>query len=369
MTPLAADAAQRPLILCVDDVQDDLDFLANRLRDDYRVVIARDADRALAIARAEPPDLVLMAIALPGIDGYEACRRIKADDTTREVPVILVASSVSIADEHRSLDAGASDFMVKPINPAILLTRVRAYTGAARMTQFLRSQNELLESVVHQRTRTIADVRRALAIGLAAAAEGVGDAGVALERIQRLVRIIALRLRAARPLDPALQPDAIDRLVDAVAFHDIGMGRVPSAVLGKQGALDDADRALVKQHPQASAEGIAGVSLKLDVPDPTLALAVDLALTHHEAWDGSGYPKGLKGEAIPIGARVLSLADAYNAMRSDRPYRAAISHSEALDEIAQGSGAQFDPAVVDAFMAAESQVTAVYDVDRFTPRA
>lgn len=343
----------RPTILIVDDVTQNLTLLANTLGTRYALRVASSGKRALQLMQSPPlPDLVLLDVVMPDLDGYAVCRQLKADPRTRDVPVIFLTVLDDAIDEEMGLGLGAVDFIVKPVSPPVMLARIDAQLRLKAAADFLRDQNQFLENEVARRVDAAEDQYDAIIATLAAllhARERQGSKHVA--RVQAYLQALAGQLcgGAAAAL---LSEEAARLMVKAVPLHDIGMLDVPDRILFKVDALTDAEFDTVKMHAERGRAVIERIALGLCRSTPLLDMAADMAHAHQERWDGSGYPRGLAGEAIPRGARLVAVVDTYEALVSGRQYRLPVSHAQAVALVTDQRGSQFDPRVVDAFVAA-----------------
>ena len=347
----------RPTILAVDDARANLTVLAGVLGDDYTVAVADSGAAALDyLARSTLPELILLDVTMPDLDGYEVCRRLKADARLRDIPVIFVTARAEDEDEKRGLDIGGVDYITKPISAAIVRARVRNHLLIKRAQDVLRNQNAELERLVAERTREIVEVQDATIFALATLAETRdNETGNHIRRTQFYVKALAEALRRDPAYAPSLTDAEIDKLFKSAPLHDIGKVGVPDAVLCKPGKLTEDEWALMRQHPAYGRDAILAAEAMLTGHHSFLRYAREIAYGHHEKWDGSGYPAGLAGEAIPLSARLMALADVYDALISRRVYKPPMSHVDAVTIIVKGRGAHFDPAVVDAFLSVEGE--------------
>ncbi|WP_420403631.1 HD-GYP domain-containing protein [Nisaea sp.] len=353
------DTQNRKTILVVDDTPDNLTLMNGLLKDTYKVKIANSGARALAIAASDPrPDLILLDVMMPEMDGYEVCRRLKSAPETVDIPVVFLTARNDQEDEHQGLELGAVDYISKPISPPIVLARVHNHLQLKRAADLLRDQNSYLEAEVRQRTDDIRAIRDATIVALASLAETRDtETGNHIRRTQDYVKVLAEELRDHPAFKDVLTTDMIELMHRSAPLHDIGKVGVPDAVLLKPGRLTPEEFEIMKSHAAlghdalAKAEAVAGGGKEKSF----LRVAREIALTHHERWDGSGYPQGLAGGDIPIAGRLMSIADAYDAMISKRVYKAAMPHEDAVGEIRKGRGTQFDPDVVDAFLSIEER--------------
>lgn len=353
------DRTARPTLLIVDDVVDNIALLSSLLKDAYRTKIATSGEKALKIAMADDPvDLILLDIMMPGMDGYEVCERLKADERTRNIPIIFLTAMTQPEDEERGLQLGAVDYITKPISPPILLARVQTHLALKQAQDYLRDQNAILEQKVIERTREIASVQDVTILAMASLAETRdNETGNHIRRTQNYVRVLAKQLQAHPRFQDMLTDQHVELLYKSAPLHDIGKVGVPDRVLLKPDRLTDDEFELMKQHTVYGRDAITAAEEKLDdaPTDSFLRFAREIAYSHQEKWDGTGYPEGLSGDDIPFSARLMALADVYDALISRRVYKPAFSHEEAARIISDGRGSHFDPDVVDAFIETEQE--------------
>ena len=314
MTP-APD--QRPRLLLVDDEPTNLQVLRHVLQADYRLLFATDGARALQVAREQQPQLILLDIMMPGMDGYAVCRALKADPATAAVPVIFVTALNDSQDETAGFDVGGVDYLTKPVSPPVVRARVRTHLSLVRMEELRETRLQIVQR-----------------LGRAAEYKD-NETGLHVIRMSHFSQLLAL----AAGCSPAWAED----LLNAAPMHDVGKIGIPDAVLRKPGPLDADEWATMRRHPEIGAEIIG------EYPSGVLQLAREIALAHHEKWDGSGYPRGLAGEAIPLSARIVAIADVFDALTTRRPYKEPWPVQDALDHIAAQAGKHFDPAMVALF--------------------
>ena len=330
----------RPTILVVDDTPANIDVLNGILQDEYTVRAATSGEKALAIARASPPpDLILLDVMMPATDGYEVCSRLKADYSTQRIPIIFCTAMDEIGDETRGFELGAVDYITKPLSPAIVRSRVRTHL------QLYDQKRQLIE-MVKQRTRELEETRLQIIRRLGRAAEYKDDdTGYHVIRMSHYARMLALADGA---------PDyRAELLFTAAPMHDVGKIGIPDSITQKAGPLTPEEWVIVKNHPSIGA-GIIGRH-----NDELLEMARIIALTHHEKWDGTGYPRGLKGEAIPLVGRIVAIADVFDALTADRPYKHAWPVEEAVAYLQREAGRHFDPKLVPKFIELLPQVRAI----------
>ncbi|MEY4752104.1 MAG: hypothetical protein RIQ60_4318 [Pseudomonadota bacterium] len=350
-------------ILIVDDDADNLLVLSQILQPHYRVLAARSGETGLRLASGTPrPDLILLDIMMPGLDGYDVLGRLRDTVRTCDIPVVFVTALGDAADEERGFKLGANDYISKPIKPAVLLARVRTLLEGKLARDWLHDRHAVLEAEVNQRLDESALTQRVSLRALALLAEAHAPSAPKqhLQRIEAFVRRLALQLRGT-PGHEALGSDAqIELLAQAATLHDIGMSTVPADLLARTDALTPAQRATLQQHTVRGSEALLQAEVDLGTPLDVIALAREIARSHHEKWDGSGYPDALAGNAIPLSARLLALADAYDALTSPRVYRPQpFSHAQAREQIAAGRGSHFDPALTDALLACHHDFIAI----------
>ncbi len=357
---LHADVAEKPVaptVLVVDDTPDNLSLMSELLRDLYRVKVANSGERALKIAQADPrPDLILLDIMMPGMDGYEVCRRLKQDTTTRDIPVIFLTALAEMEDERKGLEMGAVDYITKPISPPIVLARVKNHLALKASADFLRDKAQYLEGEVAKRTKEIMAIQDVTILAMASLAETRdSDTGSHIRRTQFYVKALAEEMRNNPKYAALLDDHYIAMLFKSAPLHDIGKVGIPDRILLKHGRLDAEEFGIMKMHAALGRNAIQSAENQLGMKVEFLTMAKEIAYCHQEKWDGSGYPQGLSGEAIPLSARLMALADVYDALICRRVYKEPMSHEEAAKIILEGKGRHFDPDVVDAFLARQEE--------------
>jgi len=347
------DFTEKPTILVVDDTPDNLSLMSGLLKDDYKVKVANSGERALKIALSEsPPDLILLDIMMPEMDGYEVCRHLKADIRTRDIPVIFLTAKTEVADETRGLELGAVDYITKPISPPIVLARIKTHLAMKDVQDFLRDQNAFLEMEVNKRTAEVMAIQDVTIHAMASLAETRdSDTGKHIRRTQHYVKLLAQKLRFNPRYAHFLNHDkTIEMLFKSAPLHDIGKVGIPDRILLKPGRFTPEEFEIMKTHTTLGRDVILQAERELGIEMPFLKLAKEIAYGHQEKWDGSGYPEGLSGDDIPISARLMAVADVYDALISRRAYKAGMPHEKAVQIISEGKGAHFDPDMVDAFL-------------------
>lgn len=356
----------KPTVLVVDDTPDNLSLVSGLLKDLYKVKVANSGERGLRIASAdEAPDLILLDIMMPGMDGYAVCRQLKADPKTADIPVIFLTAKSQVEDEQMGLEIGAVDYITKPISPPILLARVATQITLKAAADFLRDKNTYLESEVQKRTREVQVVQDVTIMAMASLAETRdNETGNHIRRTQNYVRVLASKLAMQSGFAAALDADTIELLYKSAPLHDIGKVGIPDAILLKPGKLTAEEFEVMKTHTTLGRDAIVAAEKLIDAPSTFLRLAREIATYHQEKWDGTGYPEGLAGEAIPLSARLMAVADVYDALISRRVYKPPFPHEKAVAIILEGRGKHFDPAMVDAFMEVEPEFHAI--AERFS---
>lgn len=333
----------RPNILLVDDVPANLRILVDTFRGQYEVRVATSGREALEILRGGwMPDIVLLDIMMPEMDGYEVCRRLKADSATAGIPIVFVTAMTDADDEAKGLELGAVDYVTKPFRPNLVKARVRNHLE-------LKRHRDHLEQLVRERTVELEQTRQITIESLAGLAETRDpETGGHINRTRNYVLILAAYISGRRP--ELLDMKTVELLHASAPLHDIGKVGVPDRILLKPGKLTDEEFGEMKKHTLYGRNALARVEARLG-SNSFLRLAAEIAWTHHEKWDGSGYPQGLVGEAIPLSGRLMALADVYDALVSRRVYKPPLTHSQAVAIISEGRGKHFDPGIVDAFLA------------------
>ncbi len=344
--------ASKPRILLVDDETLYIDILVDLLKDDYTPVVAKNGDQALKRVADEPlPDLVLLDILMPGMDGYEVCRRLKENPRTRGIPVIFLTVKSEVTDEVKGFDLGAVDYIAKPMSPPIVRARVRSHLALRQAQQQLEDHNELLEQRVKERTEEVNRTKDVAIFCMATLAETRDiETGKHILRTQNYIRRLAEHLTNHPRFSDYLQCDGtLEMLYKTSPLHDIGKVGVPDRILLKPGKLDPDEWEQMKMHAQYGHDALLRAEQQLGSTD-FLQMAREIAYTHHEHWDGSGYPQGLIGDTIPVSGRLMAIADVYDALISKRVYKDAYSHEQAVDIVRQSAGTHLDPDIVEAFL-------------------
>lgn len=355
------DFTQKPTILVVDDTRDNLSLMAGLLKDKYRVKLAIDGEKALKIAQADTkPDLILLDIMMPGLSGYDVCKILKDDPATRDIPVIFLTAMTATEEEKKGLELGAADFITKPVNPPIVMARVVTQLQNKAAADFLKDQNVYLESEVQRRGRELAAIQDVTILAMASLAETRdNDTGNHIRRTQHYLKLLADHLKTHPRFRLFLDERTIDLLFKSAPLHDIGKVGIPDRILLKPGRFEPHEFEIMKTHCALGRDAIQHAEDQLGLAVEFLKYAKEIAYGHQEKWDGSGYPQGQAGDAIPISARLMAVADVYDALISRRVYKEGMPHEKAVSIIQEGRGSHFDPDIVDAFVVLAEQFRAV----------
>ena len=353
--------ASRATILVIDDSPDSLALMSGLLKDIYRVKVATHGDMGLQVAlSAQPPDLILLDIMMPEVDGYEVCRQLKANPASYTIPVIFITATSDAADEQKGFALGAVDYITKPVSPPILLARVATHLALKASADFLRDKSDFLEQEVARRTQELSNAQDVTILAMTSLAETRdSDTGNHIRRTQHYVKALAQALVDHPRFKGQLSQLVINALFKSAPLHDIGKVGIPDRILLKPSSLSLEEFEIMKTHTTLGFEAIEQAEKTLGTPVPFLQMAKEIALSHQEKWDGSGYPQGLRGDAIPMSARLMAVADVYDALISQRVYKAALPHDRAVQIVFQGRGSHFDPDMVDAFIGIQDEFNAI----------
>ncbi len=334
----------RQSVLVVDDIVENIEVLEAILQSEYDVKAATKGLAALKIAEKTQPDIILLDIMMPEMDGYEVCQRLKANPRTNHIPIIFVTAMSEEHDEVKGLELGAVDYVTKPISPVIVKARLRTQLALA-------NQQKELDRQVKLKTKELELSRIDLVNRLGRAADFKdSDTGVHVVRMSKYARVIASHIQ--------LSENEIDLIEHATPMHDVGKIGIPDRVLLKPGKLDPDEWEIMKTHAQI------GYDILSDSDDVLLHAAAIIALEHHEKWNGKGYPKGLKKDEIHLYARICAIADVFDALTSVRPYKKAWTFEDATDLIKSERGEHFDPQLVDAFFEGIDEVKEIYSTEQ-----
>lgn len=345
-------------LFVIDDTPDNLLMLRAMLEERrYRVCAFPRGGMALEAAKVDPPDLVLLDIDMPEMDGYEVCRRLKEDSRLQEIPVLFVSALTQTLDKVTALSMGGVDYITKPFHFAEVEARVNTHLALYRYQHHL-------QDLVEAQVRETAESQMSTIFALAKLVESRDtDTSQHLERVQMFCRLLAQRLREWVPSGLGIDVAFIENLYHASPLHDIGKVGIPDAVLLKPGRYTDEEIRIMREHTVIGSRTLEAARARYP-RNAFINMGVVIARSHHERWDGTGYPDGLGGEDIPLAARILAVADVYDALRSRRCYKRAYTHEESRAIIATESGRQFDPVVVEAFLSLEQELNRIRREER-----
>ena len=331
-------------ILVVDDTPENIDVLAGILKEVYKLKFAINGEKALSIARAKQPlDLILLDIEMPGMDGYEVCRQLKQDESTKKIPVIFVTAKSEAEAEEKGFKIGGVDYITKPVNPSIVRERVKTHLA-------LYDQNRVLEEKIKERT---AELREAFELIKNNSLDTINRLSKAAEYKDKdmgahILRMASYSVTVARAM--GVDEATVQSILYAAPMHDIGKIGIPDRILLKPGKLDADEWKIMKQHAEIGAKILEGSDADF------IKLGREIALSHHEKWNGTGYPQGLKKDNIPLAGRIVAIADVFDALTTKRPYKDPLPLEKAYAIINESRGSHFDPDVVDAFFKVEDEI-------------
>lgn len=346
----------RETILVVDDEERNIRLMEAMLAPlGYRILTAHNGGEALIRVGEDAVDLVLLDVMMPHLDGFAVARRLKADERTRLIPIVFVTALNDVADRVRALDAGGDDFLTKPVEKTELRARVASLLKVKAYNDHMRDHQAALEKLVSERTKALQKALEKIKTSsletiyrLTIAAEYKDeDTGAHIKRMSRYSEALAREL--------GLSNQTAEYILYAAPMHDIGKIGIPDRILLKPGKLTDDEWVVMRQHTTIGARILGGSEAGF------IRLGEIIALTHHEKWDGSGYPRGLKGRGIPLVGRIVAVADVFDALTSRRPYKEAFPLDKSFAIIREGKGNHFDPRVVDAFFAIQDEILRIRD--------
>jgi putative two-component system response regulator len=352
---------EKATILVIDDTPDNLSLMSALLKDIYKVKVANHGDKGFKIATSEnPPDLILLDVMMPDIDGYQVCRQLKANAATRDIPVIFLTAKSEEDEEQKGLELGAVDYITKPIIPSIVLARIKAQLQVKAAADFLKDKAAYLEEEVAKRTQEVMAIQDVTILAMASLAETRdSDTGNHIRRTQHYVKVLAEKLKPNPRFTEFLTDSNINTLFKSAPLHDIGKVGIPDCILLKPGRFEAHEMEIMKTHTTLGRDAIQQAENALGIAVEFLTIAKEIALCHQEKWDGSGYPEGLSGDNIPVSARLMAVADVYDALVSRRVYKEGMPHEKAVQIIVEGKGCHFDPDMVDAFVEIHEEFLAI----------
>lgn len=348
---MTAKIEENPVVLVVDDTIENILLINEILKNKYSVRVATDGFKAVQIAEKSVPDIILMDVMMPGMDGYETCKRIKENIKLKDIPLLFLTAKADVAAEQKGFDVGAADYITKPINPPILMARINTHLMLKQANDILKDRNKFLNDEVQRRTEDISVLQEASIMAMASLAETRDtETGHHLRRTRLYIRELAEHMGKIGKYAKELTPGNIKKIVISSPLHDIGKIGIPDSILLKPGPLSEEECEIMKRHTILGKEAIESAEKIIGAEKTFLTCARQIAYSHHEKWDGSGYPQGLVEEEIPLPARLMAVVDAYDALTSKRVYKKAVSHKEAVSIIEADSGKHFDPDVVCSFL-------------------
>jgi len=337
-------------ILVVDDTLANVQLLSGLLRaQGYKVRPVLSGRQAIQAVQSHPPDLILLDITMPEMSGYEVCEQLKNDPATADIPIIFISALSEAFDKVKAFSVGGVDYVTKPFQSEEVQARIQTHLRISALQNELEKHNHHLEELVQEQIKEISDSQMATILALAKLAEFRDeDTGRHIERVQIYCKLLAIHLSLKKPFRSAITPAFVENIYHASPLHDIGKVGIPDTILLKPGKLTAEEYELMKKHTVVGAQTLIAVRERYP-KNHFINMGIIIARSHHERWDGRGYPDGLNGADIPHAARIMALADVYDALRSKRPYKPAFSHSDSLRIIIEESGTHFDPEMVDSF--------------------
>jgi putative two-component system response regulator len=351
---------EKTLILLVDDNPANLRIGKNVLSEKYAVVTAPSSEKMFSILENNSPAMILLDVDMPEMNGYETIKILKSKPRTKDIPVIFLTARTESGDELEGLSLGAIDYIVKPFQPPLLLKRIEVHLLVEAQRKELQYFNENLQKMVEEKTRSILELQNALLKTMAELVECRDDiTGSHIERTQRGIKIMLGELEKSGLYREETKDWDVNLLLQSCQLHDVGKISIDDNILKKSGKLSDEEFVEMKRHAYFGEQIIKKIETMAKERD-FLNYAKIFAAKKKKKWDGSGYPRGLKGNEIPLLGRIMAIADVYDALTSARPYKKAFTHGEAVQIITEGSGTQFDPTLVEVFVLAAEQFRKCY---------
>ena len=349
-------------ILLVDDTPENLRFLSAALKSEgYTVRVALSGKMALSMANADLPDLVLLDIDMPEMNGYQVCDYFKSNIKLKSIPIIFLSALQDTEAKVLAFQHGGVDYSTKPFRLEELLARISTHLELHRLKQELESHNQALSKMVMDQFREIYAAQLSTIMALAKLSESRDDdTGMHIERVGSYATFLAREARKTIEYDCEIDDQFEEYLYHAAALHDIGKVGISDCVLLKPGKLTPEEFEIIKKHPEIGYETLRAVGEKYP-GNPMIKIGEEVAHCHHEKWNGSGYPQGLKGEQIPLSARIVAICDVYDALRSVRPYKKPFSHQKAYDFIIEGAGQHFDPNLIEIFKVSHESFNEIWN--------
>lgn len=351
-----------PQIMAVDDTPQNLKLLENMLSDrGYRVIPIPNGEMALKIAAKTPPDLILLDINMPGMDGYEVCEKLKEIESTRDIPILFISALNETEAKLKAFEAGGRDYVTKPFQIEEVRARVETHLHLRRLQQQVEQYSHLLEDRVQEQVKEISDSQLATILAMAKLAEQRDDdTGKHIERTQIFCKTLAEELKGTRTYESQITSSFIENIYHCSPLHDIGKVAISDNILLKPGKLTPDEFEIMKTHAALGAKTLKVVQEKYP-RNLFISMGISIARSHHEKWDGSGYPDGLSEDEIPLAAGIMAVADVYDALRSKRVYKDAFPHAKCRAIIVEGTGKHFNPRIVDAFLSVENTFKEIRD--------
>lgn len=348
-------------IMIVDDLPDNLDLLQNSLQGQgYNIVAFPRGAMALKAALKNPPDLILLDINMPEMDGFEVCRRLKMENTLKDIPVLFISALEASQDKIRAFSEGGVDYVTKPFHIEEVNARIRTHLSIVRMQKDLERHNMGLEALIKEKMRYIEEAHISTILAMVKLTEfRDSDTGFHIDRTRIICKILAEKLREQPAYKGFISDQFINDIYNAAPLHDIGKVGIPDYILLKPGKLTEDEWVIMKRHTTIGADTLREVQKKY-VMNNYINMGIAIAQSHHEKWNGNGYPHGLSGLGIPLSARIMAVTDVYDALRSQRPYKPTFSHETSLEIILKGAGTDFDPDIVDAFQKSGERIRALF---------
>ena len=331
-------------ILIVDDNRMNITVLVEVLRDEYRLRVANNGEQALKLVESKKPDLILLDVMMPDMDGYQVSARLRSRAEFRDIPVIFLTALDEEQDKVKAFEVGAVDYVTKPFERLEVKARVRTHIALKQARERLSAHNQTLEQIVQQRTHDLRESRLEVIMKLSRAADFRDDVtGLHIQRVGRSSALLAREL--------GLDSTFCEEIGLASPMHDVGKIGIPDSVLKKPAVYNDEERAIMQTHT------LIGAEILSDGTSSVMRMAERVARSHHEHWNGNGYPQGISGEDIPIEGRITAICDVFDALTSTRPYKDAWPDEKARDYICEASGEQFSPECVDAFASCYDEIS------------
>ena len=339
-------------ILIVDDVKTNLDVLVQTLGNEYILAVAIDGKKALDYALKNIPDLILLDVMMPEVDGFSVCRKLKKISITREIPVIFITAVNTSVEKSNGFKIGAVDYITKPFDPIEVRARVKTHLTLKLQQEELKNHSIILEEKVKERTKELVETKIEILERLALAAEYRDlETGKHIKRISEYCKLLGKSV--------GLTKSEYNIIALASTMHDLGKIGIPDSILSKRGRLSENEIAIMRTHSEIGAKILSGSKSKL------LRVAESICLTHHERWDGTGYPRGLKEDEIPLAGRIVCICDVFDALISERPYKTSWPIEKAIMEVKSGSGSFFDPRLVTFFIKNQSELSGIVEAMGF----